>query len=176
MGPPPTTPSGACRFGSPTTSSSTARSPISAIFPAALSQARLRRLSFFAPSSKRRKPGRISIFMAGTHRQNRGARKAARCKRHACFSISSNNASASLPNPCEDDAAMQAFDRRLTPARPDLAAQELAGCVLAERYVAGRTMHVNVEVADLRNAPSHDSSIDTQALFGENLTLYEDHE
>jgi hypothetical protein len=71
---------------------------------------------------------------------------------------------------------MQVFDRRLTPARPDLAAQELAGRVRAERYVAGRAMHVNVEMTDLHSAPSHDSGIDTQALFGENLTLYEDHE
>jgi NlpC/P60 family/Bacterial dipeptidyl-peptidase Sh3 domain len=71
---------------------------------------------------------------------------------------------------------MQSFDRRLTPARPDLAAQELEGLVSAPCYVAGRPMHVIVEVADLHYAPSHDSGIDTQVLFGENLTLYEDHE
>ncbi|MGO9024161.1 MAG: NlpC/P60 family protein [Beijerinckiaceae bacterium] len=71
---------------------------------------------------------------------------------------------------------MTAYDRRLTPARPDLAAAELEGHVNASRYVAGRAMHVTVEVADLHNAPSHEAGIDTQALFGEDVLLYEDHE
>ncbi len=71
---------------------------------------------------------------------------------------------------------MKTFDRRLTPARPDLAAAELEGHVVASRYVAGRAMHVAVEFADLHSAPSHEASIDTQALFGEDVLLYEDHE
>jgi hypothetical protein len=71
---------------------------------------------------------------------------------------------------------MQNFDRRLTPARPDLAAKTLEGRVAAPRYVAGRAMHVAVEVANLHSAPSHQAGIDTQALFGEDVTLYEDHE
>jgi cell wall-associated NlpC family hydrolase len=71
---------------------------------------------------------------------------------------------------------MTTFDRRLTPARPDLAAAELAGRVSASRYVAGRAMHVAVEAANLHCAPSHEAAIDTQALFGEDVTLYEDNE
>jgi hypothetical protein len=71
---------------------------------------------------------------------------------------------------------MKAFDRRLTPARPDLAAVELRGQIAAARYVAGRAMHVAIEVADLRNAPSHEAGVDTQALFGEDVMVYEDHE
>lgn len=71
---------------------------------------------------------------------------------------------------------MKAFDRRLTPARPDLAAAGLEGHVSAERYVPGRIMHVAAEFADLHNAPSHESGVDTQALFGEQVVVYEDHE
>jgi hypothetical protein len=71
---------------------------------------------------------------------------------------------------------MTSFDRRLTPARPDLAAESLRGKVAAERFVAGRAMHIAVEYADLKNAPSHESGLDTQALFGEDVILYEDRE
>ncbi len=68
---------------------------------------------------------------------------------------------------------MSAFDRRLTPARPDLAAAHLRGSVAAGRYVEGRLMHVVAELADLRPLPSPEASIDTQALYGEELTLYD---
>lgn len=71
---------------------------------------------------------------------------------------------------------MASFDRRLTPARPDLAAEDLRGKVEAARFVAGRAMHIAVDHADLRNAPSHEAGLDTQALFGEDVTLYEDRE
>jgi cell wall-associated NlpC family hydrolase len=65
------------------------------------------------------------------------------------------------------------FDRRLTPARPDLAAAHLKGIVEAERYTEGRLMHVIVETADLRPRPAPDSAIDTQALHGEEVMLYD---
>jgi hypothetical protein len=71
---------------------------------------------------------------------------------------------------------MTQFDPRLTPARPDLAAAYLRGQVAAEDYVEGHTMHVCVGIADLRHAPSPDAPLDTQALFGEEVMLYEDHE
>lgn len=67
-------------------------------------------------------------------------------------------------------------DPRLTPARPDLAAAYLRGKVEAARYVEGRTMHVRAGLADLRRKPSHESSIDTQVLHGEDLVLYDEHE
>jgi cell wall-associated NlpC family hydrolase len=70
---------------------------------------------------------------------------------------------------------MNPRDPRLTPARPDLAAAHLRGEVEAARYVPGRPMHVRIGVADLHGKPSHESSIDTQALYGEDVTLYDEH-
>jgi hypothetical protein len=71
---------------------------------------------------------------------------------------------------------MTHFDPRLTPARPDLAAAYLRGKTAAADYVEGRAMHVCVGTADLRHAPAPDAPLDTQALFGEDVMLYEDHE
>ena len=71
---------------------------------------------------------------------------------------------------------MPNFDPRLTPARPDLAAAQLRGQVAADAYVEGRALHVCVGTADLRHAPAPDAPLDTQALFGEDVMLYEDHE
>jgi cell wall-associated NlpC family hydrolase len=68
---------------------------------------------------------------------------------------------------------VSAYDRRLTPARPDLAAAHLRGVVEAERYAEGRLMHIAVEVVDLRPSPSPEASIDTQALYGEEVMLYD---
>ena len=70
----------------------------------------------------------------------------------------------------------ETFDRRLTPARPDLAAEHLRGKVEAADYVAGRAMRIGVEVTDIRPQPAHDVGIDTQAIFGEDVTVYEEHE
>ncbi len=71
---------------------------------------------------------------------------------------------------------MKNWDPRLTPARPDLAAAHLRGQIAADDYAEGRVMHVAIGIADVRREPSHDAPLDTQALFGEELTLYEDHE
>lgn len=71
---------------------------------------------------------------------------------------------------------MTAFDPRLTPARADLAAAHLQGVVTAERYAEGRKTTVGSPIADLRRSPSHDAPIDTQALLGECVTLYEEEE
>jgi len=65
------------------------------------------------------------------------------------------------------------FDRRLTPARQDLAADHLRGKVEARRFVPGKLMHVAVDVTDLKVAPSAAAAIDTQALYGEELMVYE---
>lgn len=67
-------------------------------------------------------------------------------------------------------------DPRLTPARPDLAAAQLRGLVKAEAYVEGSAMQVVTGTADVRQAPSHEAPLVTQALFGEALILYEDAE
>jgi len=71
---------------------------------------------------------------------------------------------------------MTHLDPRLTPARPDLAAAYLRGKIAAADYVDGRAMHVCFGTADLRHAPAPDAPLDTQALFGEGVMLYEDHE
>jgi cell wall-associated NlpC family hydrolase len=64
-------------------------------------------------------------------------------------------------------------DPRFTPARPDLAAAHLRGEVEAARYVTGRSMHIRVGIADLRREPSVSAKLDTQALYGEDATLYD---
>lgn len=68
---------------------------------------------------------------------------------------------------------MTAFDPRVTPARPDLAASHLAGRVTAARYVAG-TLHEVVEPqTPMRRAPLPDSPLVTEALMGERIVVYE---
>jgi hypothetical protein len=68
------------------------------------------------------------------------------------------------------------FDRRFTPARPDLAAAHLKGHVEATKFVEGRDMQIVAPIADVRSGPTPDASLDTQALCGERVTLYEEHE
>jgi cell wall-associated NlpC family hydrolase len=67
-------------------------------------------------------------------------------------------------------------DPRLTPARADLAAAHLRGEIEAARYVAGRPMHIGAGLADLRRNPSSSAPLDTQALHGEDVMLYEERE
>jgi cell wall-associated NlpC family hydrolase len=64
-------------------------------------------------------------------------------------------------------------DPRLTPARPDLAAKHLEGLVAAERFVEGETFEVFDALAPVRSGPSHDASLDTEALKGERVTIYD---
>jgi cell wall-associated NlpC family hydrolase len=72
-------------------------------------------------------------------------------------------------------AALQ-FDPRLTPARPDLADERLRGRVPAERYSAGTTMRVATSSAPLRREPRPDAPLDTEALMGEAVTVYDEDE
>src|SRR6476646_5304574 len=64
-------------------------------------------------------------------------------------------------------------DPRLTPARPDLAAKHLEGTVSAARFVEGELREVDAPHAPLRRSPSHDAPLDTEALKGERVTVYE---
>jgi hypothetical protein len=64
-------------------------------------------------------------------------------------------------------------DRRVTPARPDLAAAHLKGKVDAPRFVDGETFAIGVGRASLRVRPSTDAAQDSELLFGEQVTLYE---
>src|SRR5688572_21116266 len=72
-------------------------------------------------------------------------------------------------------AALQ-FDKRLTPARSDLADERLRGRVQAERYSAGRAMRVVAASAPLRREPRPDAPLDTEALMGEAVTVYDEDE
>ncbi len=67
-----------------------------------------------------------------------------------------------------------AFDARVTPARPDLAAAELAGEVEAARYVAGEARQVIAPAAPLSFTPAADARLESELLFGERFMVYED--
>ena len=64
-------------------------------------------------------------------------------------------------------------DPRLTPARPDLAAKYLEGKVAAARFVTGEEFEISATVAPLREGPSSDATLLTQALKGERVTIYD---
>lgn len=66
------------------------------------------------------------------------------------------------------------LDPRLTPARPDVAAAHLKGRVEALRFVAGETRRVAVGHAGLRRAPTPDAPLETEALYGEEVTVYDE--
>jgi cell wall-associated NlpC family hydrolase len=68
---------------------------------------------------------------------------------------------------------MRALDPRVTPARSDLAAKRLEGQVAAARFVEGDVYEVIEAQALLRHAPSPDAALDTEALMGERVTVYE---
>ncbi|MGB9368285.1 MAG: NlpC/P60 family protein [Xanthobacteraceae bacterium] len=65
------------------------------------------------------------------------------------------------------------FDPRITPARPDLAAKHLEGKVSATRFVEGEEREVIDAQAPVREAPSPDAPLMTEALMGERVTVYE---
>jgi hypothetical protein len=68
----------------------------------------------------------------------------------------------------------QAFDRRVTAARPDLAAETLRGKVEAARFVEGRRRRVVEGTAPVRRSPAPEASLDTEALYGESVVVYEE--
>ena len=68
------------------------------------------------------------------------------------------------------------FDPRITPARPDLAASFLEGKVSAARFVAGELREVIDPQAPVRREPRPDAALDTEALKGERVTIYETNE
>ncbi|HLH88805.1 MAG TPA: C40 family peptidase [Xanthobacteraceae bacterium] len=68
------------------------------------------------------------------------------------------------------------FDPRITPARPDLAAAHLQGKVTAARFVEGIEREVRDDSAPVRREPAPDGSLDTEALKGERVTVYDTNE
>lgn len=68
---------------------------------------------------------------------------------------------------------MVALDPRINPFRPEIAAEHLKGQVEAKRFVEGARHSVIEPVAALRRTASHEARLDTQALFGETMVVYE---
>jgi len=67
-----------------------------------------------------------------------------------------------------------AFDRRVTPARADLADARLRGQLEAARFVEGRERRIAWASAPLRRAPDADAPLDSEALHGESILVYEE--
>jgi cell wall-associated NlpC family hydrolase len=65
------------------------------------------------------------------------------------------------------------LDPRITPVRPDLAAEHLRGTVEAARFAEGMTQEVILGTVPLRKEPSHQAALLTEALCGERITVYE---
>ena len=68
------------------------------------------------------------------------------------------------------------LDRRLHAYRPDLAASHLRGQVEAPAFVDPQAMRVVSPSAPLRREPRPDAPLDTEALMGEAVDVYERHE
>ncbi len=68
---------------------------------------------------------------------------------------------------------MVALDPRVNAFCPELAAKHLQGQVEARRFVEGTRFQVIEAQAPLRRAPSHDAPLDTEALMGERVTVYD---
>ena len=69
---------------------------------------------------------------------------------------------------------MTDFDSRRTPARADLAAASLRGRVEAERYLEGVARAVKAASAPLRRRPLDEAPLDSEALHGESVTVYDE--
>src|SRR3954452_732799 len=100
----------------------------------------------------------MSTSMAGPRRRSRHARREA-------------NARARAPSLHCSENVMD--DPRLTPARPDLAARHLQGKVNAGRFVECEEFEISDGIAPVREAPSADAMLLTQALKGERVTIYD---
>lgn len=68
---------------------------------------------------------------------------------------------------------MSTPDRRITPYRPDLAAAHLRSTVEASRYVEGTVYQVIDTTAPVRREPRPDAALETEALMGEQVTVYD---
>ena len=71
---------------------------------------------------------------------------------------------------------MTTLDPRRHAYRADLAAEPLRGLVAAERYVTGERRQVGAPSLPLRRGPRFDSTLDTEALHGETVMVYEERE
>ena len=133
-----------------------------------------------AVSCPRASPGRISTFTAGRRAakpgrpgRRRGAGGAAGVQSGA---RKIRDGKASVTESGDWRAARQLnFDKRLTPARPDLAAEYLREQIVADAYApgpphAGPRLPCQCAAENLPTTPP----TDTQALHGETLIVYEE--
>jgi hypothetical protein len=67
-------------------------------------------------------------------------------------------------------------DPRRNAYRVDLAAEHLRECIDAERYAEGERRQVMAPSLSLRRAPRFDAMLDTEALHGETVTVYDEQE
>jgi cell wall-associated NlpC family hydrolase len=68
---------------------------------------------------------------------------------------------------------LPAFDPRVTPFRDGVAAKYLEGKIKAGRFVEGHEMEVVAPQAPLHREPRPDAPLDTEALKGERVTIYD---
>ncbi|HEX5210473.1 MAG TPA: NlpC/P60 family protein [Pseudolabrys sp.] len=68
---------------------------------------------------------------------------------------------------------MVALDPRINPFRPEIAADFLKGQVEAARFVEGVRHEVVEPIAAVRRMPSHEARLDTQAMLGETVAVFE---
>ena len=76
----------------------------------------------------------------------------------------------------ESAQASPQLDPRRHAVRADLAAVALRGQVVSPRYSAGVVRQVTRATIPLRHAPSPTAGLDTEALFGERLTVYDEND
>ncbi len=68
---------------------------------------------------------------------------------------------------------MVALDPRINPFRPEIAAKHLQGQVEAKRFVEGVLRQVIEPTTSLRRASSHEATLESEALLGERVMIYE---
>lgn len=68
---------------------------------------------------------------------------------------------------------MNKLDPRIHAYRSDLADERLSDQVQAERYIPGDDSHVHRDSVPLFNNPSFDGELQTEALFGETVRIFE---
>lgn len=68
------------------------------------------------------------------------------------------------------------LDPRVHAFRPDLASSRLKGRVEAERFVSGKPAQIVRSTVPVRKAPHAQSAIETEALFGELVTVFDSSE
>ena len=72
-----------------------------------------------------------------------------------------------------DNIPSTALDRRVNAVRDDLAAEHLRKFVKVPRYAEGQQARVTAGVVGLHRGPDYDLPIDTQLIYGDDVTVYD---